>query len=495
MHDRDGSSTPADKRPDAGIPPALLEKLKLLPLRERELVTLRQTHQHLLRWIQGSQELMVRLTDASTIPEARVALLRSLVEEFGFDISGSSSPENLLAGDPVQELTLADRSFFDEVTSEVRRARALVISRADASSAERTLGWLMGGLAGTTDTGDEQVVIVGRTRRTAVYYPPPNELEAGLYRHLLSTVAQAFKSISLQSSHNLELERQVALRTKELKEVQDRVIQLEREKIAEQMAGGFAHEMRNALSGAKILVEKGMAEVNEDGQTLVDHTASELQRMYLIAQKQIDADSLARYRMSLARVAQNERLVDDVLRSVHRSVERALSITSMIMEYSRIGYSERGTDLVDPIALAGNVLAESADKFAERGIAATVHADGSCLLRGSEAHFYSMLKNLVVNASDALSEVEDLRPRRLIVDIHRAGPRVVVRITDNAKGIPREIQPRIFEPFFSTKPQTGTGLGLGMVQKLVALHGGTVEFQTEAGRGTTFTLTFAAEER
>lgn len=140
MHDRDGSSTPADKRPDAGIPPALLEKLKLLPLRERELVTLRQTHQHLLRWIQGSQELMVRLTDASTIPEARAALLRSLVEEFGFDISGASSPENLLAGDPVQELTLADRSFFDEVTSEVRRARALVISRADASSAERTLG-------------------------------------------------------------------------------------------------------------------------------------------------------------------------------------------------------------------------------------------------------------------------------------------------------------------------------------------------------------------
>ncbi len=41
-----------------GVPPALLEKLKLLPLRERELVTLRQIHQHHLRWIQGSQELM-----------------------------------------------------------------------------------------------------------------------------------------------------------------------------------------------------------------------------------------------------------------------------------------------------------------------------------------------------------------------------------------------------------------------------------------------------
>jgi signal transduction histidine kinase len=476
------------------IPPALLEKLKLLPLRERELVTLRQTHQHLLRWIQGSQELTVRLTDASTIPEARTALLRSLVEEFGFDVSAASTPECLLAGDPVEQLTAADRLFLDDVANEVRRARALVISQGDAAGGERTLGWLMGGPAGMMDTGEELVVLVGRTRRTAVYYPPPNELEAGLYRHLLSTVAQAFKSISLQSSHQLELERQVALRTRELKQAQDRVIQLERAKIAEQMAGGFAHEMRNALSGAKLLVEKGMAEVDEDGKSLIDRTASELQKMYMIAQERIDADALARFRSSLYSVAQNERLLDDVLRSVHRSVEQALSITSTIMEYSRIGYSQPGSDLVDPIVLAGSVLAESSEVFAERGIAATVHADGACFLRGTEAHFYSMLKNLVVNASDALSEVEDDRSRLLIVDVHRAADRVVIRVTDNANGIPDEIRVRIFEPFFSTKPQTGTGLGLGMVEKLVALHEGTLEFDTAVGRGTTFTLSFGAHE-
>src|SRR5262245_38257050 len=130
------------------IPAALLEKLKLLPLRERELVTLRQTHQHLLRWIQGSQELMVRLTNASTIPEAQAALVKSLVEEFGFDVSGVA---DLLAGDPVQELTTADRVFVDDVTNAVRRARTLVIVTGEAAGGDRTLGWLMGGLAGTTD--------------------------------------------------------------------------------------------------------------------------------------------------------------------------------------------------------------------------------------------------------------------------------------------------------------------------------------------------------
>src|SRR5207237_4464544 len=143
-------------------------------------------------------------------------------------------------------------------------------------------------------------------RRTAPYDPPPATQEAGLYRHLLSTVSQVFRSISLQARHNAELEQKVIERTAELKEAQLRVVQLEKEKIAEQMAGGFAHEMRNALSGAKILVEKGIAEVDEAGQSLIDQTASELKRMYVIAQERIDAEALARYRGILARVAQNE---------------------------------------------------------------------------------------------------------------------------------------------------------------------------------------------
>jgi signal transduction histidine kinase len=475
------------------IPPALLEKLKLLPLRERELSTLRQLHQHQLRWIEGAQELMVHLANASTIPEALQALVTSLVQEFGFDLSGASTPVKLLAGDPVEQFTGVDHAFIDAVVRQTRQARALVISEGNGLDGDRCIAWLMAGLASTGEVGDEPVVIVGRTRRTAVYYPPPREQEAGLYRHLLSTVSQVFRTIAFQASHNFELERKVVERTAALHEAQRRVVELEKQKTAEQMAGGFAHEMRNALSGAKFLIEKAMGAGREDARSIVDSTAEDLKAMFLLARAKLEPEELSQFRSGLQQIARNERMLSEILVSVNRSVQRALSITSLIMEYSRIGYSRRGEDLVDLTAVAQGVVGEAMERFAENGVEVALQVEGECSVRGNEAHLYSVVKNLVVNGLDALREVEDGRRRRLVMALTGSPRWVVCRVTDNANGIPEDVRQRLFEPFFSTKPQTGTGLGLGMVQKLVALHDGGIEVETHIGCGTTFTVTLCRE--
>jgi signal transduction histidine kinase len=438
---------------------------------------------------------MVRLTSAGTIPEAEEALLQSLVGEFGFDISAAFTSTRLLAGDPVRDLTEADLAFFQSVAREVRSKRELVISSGTEIHGPRTLAWLMGGLSGATEVGEELVVIIGRTERTAPYYPPPASQEAGLYRHLLSTVAQVFRSISLMARHHSELERKVIERTRELNEAQQRVVQLEKEKIAEQMAGGFAHEMRNALSGAKILLEEGMGGTGEGGSSLVDQTATELKKIFLVAQERLDSESLAELRGNVQRIARNERKLNDILESVTSSVQRALSITTLIMQYSRVGYSPRGSTEVDLAALARTIVLESSDVFAEHRVLSAVLAAGPCMLRGDEPHLYSIVKNLIMNAFDALQEVADSRQLTLMVEVERTGGRVRLRVTDNANGIPTDIRSRIFEPFFTTKPQTGTGLGLGMVQKLVALHEGTIEVETKVGTGTTFTVFFDTAEK
>jgi len=71
----------------------------------------------------------------------------------------------------------------------------------------------------------------------------------------------------------------------------------------------------------------------------------------------------------------------------------------------------------------------------------------------------------------------------VIIETERVGDEAVVRVIDRGKGIAPEILPRIFKPFFTTKPQgKGTGLGLGICRRIVEKHGGRIEAESEPGR-------------
>ena len=65
---------------------------------------------------------------------------------------------------------------------------------------------------------------------------------------------------------------------------------------------------------------------------------------------------------------------------------------------------------------------------------------------------------------------------------------VEVRVMDNGRGIKPELLPGIFAPFYSSKGQRGTGLGLAVTRKILLEHHGTIDVQSDLGRGTTFTV-------
>jgi signal transduction histidine kinase/ligand-binding sensor domain-containing protein len=107
--------------------------------------------------------------------------------------------------------------------------------------------------------------------------------------------------------------------------------------------------------------------------------------------------------------------------------------------------------------------------------------------------FNQSILNLIVNASHTIADVVNKNPGTkglITVSSKRDGDFAEIRVRDTGTGIPEEVRPRLFEPFFTTKAVgKGTGQGLSVVYATcVKRHGGTVTFETEVGKGTTFIL-------
>jgi len=107
---------------------------------------------------------------------------------------------------------------------------------------------------------------------------------------------------------------------------------------------------------------------------------------------------------------------------------------------------------------------------------------------GSPNHLEQVLFNLVSNAREAMPEGGTLTVESRLV----GNGLVQLLVTDTGKGISEEVLPRVFDPFFTTK-EGGTGLGLSLSYGIIQDHGGTIEVNSEAGRGSTFIITLPTD--
>lgn len=96
--------------------------------------------------------------------------------------------------------------------------------------------------------------------------------------------------------------------------------------------------------------------------------------------------------------------------------------------------------------------------------------------------FEKVLLNLMLNAEDAMPE-----GGTLTIQARAEDGWVVLDVIDTGCGMAGELVERVFKPFVTTKPE-GNGLGLATARKIVVAHGGTIEVQSEPGRGTKFTV-------
>lgn len=240
---------------------------------------------------------------------------------------------------------------------------------------------------------------------------------------------------------NEELESEIKERKRaerELKEAQNELIRTERLAILGQLAGGVAHELRNplgAIKNAAYFLNMALEQPNSEEKEALDVLANEVGASERIISSLLD---FARPRAPTRQKVDINDLIQETLARI--TVPVNVRVTCTLAE-------ELPFALVDSYQLKqvfGNLLRNSLQAMPEGG--------------------------------------------RLIVKSESVAPEgVAIKITDTGVGISGEDLERIYEPLFTSKAK-GIGLGLAVVRTLVERHGGTIEVQSEVGKGSTFTV-------
>src|SRR5687767_770146 len=124
---------------------------------------------------------------------------------------------------------------------------------------------------------------------------------------------------------------------------------------------------------------------------------------------------------------------------------------------------------------------ESRSEFAP--IRFALHADCQAFVKGDAVELREVLVNMVYNAVDAMPSGGEIR-----LSTQENRERVVICVGDTGTGMTPEVKQRLFDPFFTTKGKAGTGMGLAVSFGIIRRHEGSIEVDSEPGRGTTFKI-------
>jgi signal transduction histidine kinase len=141
-------------------------------------------------------------------------------------------------------------------------------------------------------------------------------------------------------------------------------------------------------------------------------------------------------------------------------------------------------NVVDVVELALDIFNEDFIHFESNKEEITAKLDRTQLIR--------IITNLVKNAIQSIPDEQEFK--QILVSVNEHNEHVLIQVEDNGTGIEFEDRDHVFEPKFTTKT-SGMGLGLGIIKNIIENYKGTITFETELGKGTTFTVSLPLIEK
>ena len=260
-----------------------------------------------------------------------------------------------------------------------------------------------------------------------------------------------------------------------LQKTQSQLIQAEKMSGLGQMMAGIAHEVNNPLN----FINGNLSHINNYVKDLIS-LINLYQKHFPQASPEI---------INYMKEIDLEFLLEDLpslVSSVEMGGHRIRDIILSLRNFSRLDEAEqKDVDLHEGIESTLLIL----NHKLKHNIEVVRDYESLPKILCYPAQLNQVFMNIISNAADELLET-DIRYKQIAIqtsldDLNS----VCIRIQDNGKGIPPEIQDKIFTPFFTTKPiGKGTGLGLSISYQIIEKHHGTIEVISEVGKGTEFTI-------
>jgi signal transduction histidine kinase len=171
---------------------------------------------------------------------------------------------------------------------------------------------------------------------------------------------------------------------------------------------------------------------------------------------------------------------------IEREINRLERIVRTVLSFARP--AEPKQQPVPATALLQDVQDLMIGQLSKANIELTIETLAEPTIQVDPNQLKQVLLNLVQNAADSVEEHGKIVLRSAIERASlegRADNVAVLEVQDNGEGMSVEVQKRLFDPFYTTKP-SGTGLGLSIAARIIERHGGAFRYKTEVGRGTTF---------
>ena len=262
----------------------------------------------------------------------------------------------------------------------------------------------------------------------------------------------------------------------ELQDTQAQLIQTEKMSSLGQMVAGIAHEINNPIS----FIQGNISPLSEYVGDLVN----------LLETYHAEYPSPTQAVLDKREEVEVEFLIEDthkILSSMKMGTQRVSDIVVSLRNFSRLDEATiKDVDLCEGLDSTLLIL----NHRIKQGVTIVKSYDPLPLVRCSPAQINQVFTNIIANALDAMFEADVETKQMTITTRTVSSDHVQVSIQDSGPGMSPEVKSKIFDPFFTTKPVgKGTGIGLGICFKIIQQHQGTIEVNSEPGRGTEFLIT------